>query len=760
MRKLAVFAFSFAACMLLAEYLLGAWIVVPALAAGAILIPVKIIVRTKRTSPPAAPEKVISVALLAVCLGGVWWWGYEKLFYSPAAELFDSAGVIRAEVISYPEEYSYSAGVTVRLKGVFGSPRVNLRLKETYDLKPGDVITLPAQLSEIAPDGGFDFTRYYRSKRIYLTGSQTGDIGIERADGVPLRLLHVFVNRRMSDRFDLLFEGGELGLVKALTTGNTGEVTESSMLSFSNTGLSHIISVSGLHISIIAGFVLVFFKNKRKAAIIMVALIFAFLLVTGGAASTARACIMHSIALLGVALGRDEDPLSAFAAALLILLVICPFAVTDIGLQLSFLSTLGILLFATKISVWFSDAAFRRWRKGVKLKSFIAGTLATTFSAMLLTVPVTAFYFGKVSLISPAANLLVLWFVSPALLLGLVCVAASFISMPLASVIAWVTRLLLSYIIVVPEFLTRLPYSVIYTSEPYAVLWIAAAYAVIAVWGFAKREKPRGKLCVSAALVMLVIALVFTGLSRRSGELTITVLDVGQGQSVAAFSGGGTVLIDCGGNKWNGAGNVAAEYLLAHNRGTVDLLMLTHFHADHTNGVEDLLKFIAVKAAAIPDTPAGEADIMEAYLEDAGVEVIRISENTEIPFGSAILTIFRPVAKSGENEQGICALLRTGDFEALCTGDISSASEYILVEREDLPDAELLICGHHGSANSTSALLLETITPEIAAISVGKNSYGHPTGKTLARLAEAGCEIYRTDTGGHLTVTVTGGRVK
>ena len=143
--------------------------------------------------------------------------------------------------------------------------------------------------------------------------------------------------------------------------------------------------------------------------------------------------------------------------------------------------------------------------------------------------------------------------------------------------------------------------------------------------------------------------------------------------------------------------------------------------------------------------------------EENGIEVVYVRRTVECPLGGAVLSLYPPVGEGDLNEQGLTALCSAGDFDVLITGDMAGSTERKLVGQYDLPDIEVLMVGHHGSRYSSSQELLQAVRPETAIISVGDNSYGHPTQEAMDRLSQAGAEIYRTDRQGNILVTVHGG---
>ena len=152
--------------------------------------------------------------------------------------------------------------------------------------------------------------------------------------------------------------------------------------------------------------------------------------------------------------------------------------------------------------------------------------------------------------------------------------------------------------------------------------------------------------------------------------------------------------------------------------------------------------------------PAGDRPALETALaEEKGIETLFLAEDADVTFGESALRIYAPLGSGGANEEGLSVLCTAGDFDGLITGDMNDTVEKRLIKYGSLPDLELLVAGHHGSKYATSEELLLATTPELAVISVGYNTYGHPAPETLERLAAAGCAIYRTDWSGTVTIT-------
>ena len=223
-------------------------------------------------------------------------------------------------------------------------------------------------------------------------------------------------------------------------------------------------------------------------------------------------------------------------------------------------------------------------------------------------------------------------------------------------------------------------------------------------------------------------------------DARVTVLDVGQGQAILLQSEGRTFLVDCGGDSEEGTADIVAGKLLSQGITRLDGVILTHYDADHAGGLEYLLTRIQTDLLIVPDTMGAKP-----YPQVDGT-VCYVDEDLQFSFGDAEITVFGPIYDGDDNENSLCILFERENCAILITGDRTDFGERMLLRHTDLPDVDLLIAGHHGAKTSTSAELLEAVTPETVIISVGEgNYYGHPHEELLYRLEKFGCAVYRTD---------------
>ena len=712
---------------------------------------------------------------VAFCLGGVlalgWAGAYFALFRAPAEGWIGEETVLSGEVASYPEPTSIGGySVTVRLDGgLFAPDALAYGPEEWGSLKPGDRISGRARVKSSERAYGEE-TTYYTAKGVYLLAYCDGEAEIQAVERVPARHWPALCAHKLKQGIYAAFDQTAAPIAAAVTLGDKTGLDGTLYSALNRAGLMHAAAVSGFHVSFLVGAGLLLCGNNRKTALAMVPLLLFYALMAGGTPSALRAVIMQCALLAAPLAGREGDGPSALGAALLILLVQNPFAAASVGLQLSFASVAGILLVSGPLFGWMYRPLKKKrppkgrplrlllWRAG---RTALAGVSAS-LGAMLFTVPLVALYFGQIILLGPLSGVLALWALSLLMMCALVLgTLAVFFPGP-AAVLGAAAGLTGHYARRIALLLGRFPFASLAADNPYCLIWLAGAYLVLlaAVLG---KERPKRPLLPVGALALLLCAAIGLGrLEAERADLTVTALDVGQGSSTALLSGGRAALVDCGGNGSRSAGDVAADYFAAMGRARLDMLVLTHFDADHFNGVEQLFYRMGVDKVAVPAgaaDPDGLARLMELAGTE-GAEVVLVDETKNLPLGEAGLTLFPPLGGGTSNESGLFALCTRGDFDVLITGDADAFVEKMLVKYQSIPDVEVLLAGHHGSKNSSCGEFLRAVSPELVLISAGaNNAYGHPAPETLERLEAAGAAVYRTDEDGSVTVRVRGDRV-
>ena len=707
----------------------------------------------------------ILLSAYGAAAGCVCFWVQQRFVLRPAEAWVGETVSVSARVTDWPDVYDGSAYVTVRLTQP-GMPRVRCRLVsyvegELDGLVPGDELSGEVRIMSAAIRNGEEVDTY-SSQGIFLRAVCTQEPEINgRWRGsflyLPRALAHAI--QQLTRR---VFPSDAAPFMTALLTGEKASLYEDEgrYYSLSQAGLAHIVAVSGMHISYLLGFFFLLAGRRRGSVLLSFPILLFFAAMMGFSPSVTRAMFMQMCLYSAPLFQREEDSLTSLSVILALMLLLNPSAVASVSLHLSFASMAGIWLVAGRLynKLWgrFSAGKLAAHRPFKQILAFVAATVSSSFAAQLFTLPLCALHFGSISTVSPVSNVLALWMVSILYIGGFIAVAlgALFPAAGLAAggVLAWGVR----YIYFLCDALSYLPCESVYTSNPLMLLWLGFVYALLFIVWLAYRRgrgfRPVAPLCL--ALITLYAGALAVRLTWRD-ELQLTALDVGQGESVAVTCGPRAILVDCGGSVLTrDAGEAAVRFFMGRQRSRLDALILTHLHADHVNGVSRLLAQLDVDVLYMPAQP-DEDGYLPAILSAAarqGTRVEYVTENILLRIGEMDVTVWAPLLPGEENENCLTVMTAQDAFEVLITGDNYSQAERLLAANYTLPDTEVLVVGHHGSRTSTCAPFLEAARPDVAIISVGYNTYGHPAPEVLSRLEEYAVTVYRTDLDGNITV--------
>lgn len=700
------------------------------------------------------------IALISCALGLAVFALYSAHTALPASALSGQTRHIEGMLLDYPEEYDDYCRVTLRLSG--DMPRLRALVyddeKALSGLRPGDVVSMEAYLKSADTRYGEDYD-HYNARGIYLLAYSRADVA-HIGSGFSAAAAAARLKHALSARISALFPADCAAFMRSVMLGDKGGLYDdtSMYLALTRSGFMHVAAVSGMHVAFLVSLIMLFFGRTRRSALFCIALVWGFVAVTGGAPSAVRAGFMQSFLLLAPVLRRENDPPTSLAAALAVILAVNPHAAAGVGLQLSFGAVAGLILFSGRFNMLLCQLV--RSDRALRVLKYPLGIIASSLAVMVFTVPLTALHFGYVAVLSPLMNVAALWAVSACFCGGFIACALSLISSALGIWAAWLAAWPARYIILAARTISRVPFALVYLNNGLGLGWLALTYAAAVLAAFT-RASARFKVLAPTALSVgaLLLMLAFVRMDYRRAPGVFTALDVGQGQCICAMSGDETILVDCGGGaSLRRAGEVAASYLLSCGRDGVDALILTHLHADHANGVVQLMEALPVARIYMPDAPNDDDGLLAPILAAAvrhGVEVSYISADSALTFGGMEVRLFAPPEGARDtNESGLMCRVSVGAYDMLITGDASIAAEDELAARHDLASTELLIVGHHGSKYSTGEALLKALDGETAIISVGYNSYGHPTNQTLERLRLYGYNVFRTDLNGSVEIRI------
>ena len=609
--------------------------------------------------------------------------------------------------------------------------------------EPGDVLHVHGT---VAPDAPAD------ARSILVTGA---DLQREGADSPFPRW-----RARAGSRIDALF-GPDAPIVRALVIADMSAIEPAARDLYADAGLVHMLSVSGLHVGIIA-FALELLGSALRLPRVPVrvgalAILAVYVVAIGAPPPAVRAAVMLGVLLASRMRQRPTSPWAVLALGALVPLA-APRIVLDLGWQLSVAGTASLV----------SGGALGRriiphgWRGP---RRSLASGAVISIVATVATAPLVAWSFGRISLVGPATNLLadpVMGVLQPVLFLAL-CIPVDVVARLCADA-AHVLLLVFGAIAragaavpggaptVVPSMMTAL---------------LAGAAGVAALVACASARPMRWALTSAAAVALLVVAPLVTPASALS---ELHMLDVGQGDAIALRTRAGRWIIVDAGRSWIGgdAGKSTVVPYIAHRGGAVSLFVLSHPHADHVGGAAST--FAALHPARFLDPGyVGTSPPYLAALAEASRDHIpwqRVRPGDSLVVDEVVLTALAPdsawvAGLSDANLASTVLLVRIGRVRILLTGDAKSPEEEWLLARDPaLLAADILKVAHHGSRTSTSPAFLAAVHPRLALVSVGAhNAYGLPNAEVLQRLHDAGAEVLRTDRAGTIIVRTDGRRI-
>lgn len=740
MRKLMWLTIGFAAACAVGVYITaGNWLLLMGAFCLAAAVPLFLLKRNY--------AKIAAVALLGCVVGFLWLFGYHQLYLNTAKDYDGKTITTTIEIsdYSYETSYGFATDGKISLKGKTYHIRTYTAGEDT--LSPGDQVSGKVRL-RMTVEGSLQSATHHQSDGIFLLGYADEDAEIRKASSVPGKFFAAKLRQDILSCLDALFPEDTLAFAKALLLGEHNDLSYEQDAAFKTSGIRHVIAVSGLHVSILFSLIYTITGRRRYSTVLIgIPMLILFAAVAGFTPSVVRACVMQGLMIIALMVNREYDPPTALSAAVLLMLLCNPISITSVSLQLSVGCMIGIFAFSTKIHDFLLGGKRKEKAKGRSLRAktlrFVVASVSITLGAMVITMPLSAYYFGAVSLIGILTNILTLWLISFIFYGIMAACLFGLLWYPLGTWLAWFISWPIRYVLQISKFLAKFPLAAVYTASPYIVIWLVFAYIMLLLFFFAKKK--RIPTLLISLVFSLLIAVGASHLEPKLDDYRITAFDVGQGQCILFQSEGENYLVDCGGDSGTNVADQVAQLLLSQGVTRLDGVILTHYDRDHANGLLPLLSQIDVKTLYLPDME-DTGNIRKTLEAEYGDRIQWTKETKKIKGKGFHITLYPAKTKEDDNENCQCVLFQRGNYDILITGDRTSAGEKALLEMTDLPKVELLIVGHHGSADSTSLSLLETIQPTTAVISVGFGNYhNHPAEETLFRLRLFRTKIYRTD---------------
>lgn len=616
--------------------------------------------------------------------------------------------------------------------------------------------------------GGFNYRRYLNSQNIYgtITTKSNSIILLEKnkIDFITK------IKNIIEETFTKLLSKDCAGIINGMLNGDTKNISKQILNDFKNSGITHLLAVSGSNVAYIIMFFSVCFNKifgKYLSYYISIISIIIFIFVSGASASVARAGIMAILNIGAIIFSRKSDTLNNIFFSAVILLIINPLIIYDVGFILSFFGTLGIVLLSKKI--------ISKIEKIIKIK-FIAETIGVTLSAQIALIPIMAYYFNTISIISIITNLLVVPISGFLTILGFIAVIISNINFSLGKIVSYAIYTLISFMLKVASFFSKIPFANLLVPTPKIWMIIFCYLAIYLIVTENKKEiiikifnyKRIRKVKIILLEIILVIAIVVSivNLIPRN-YITLNMIDVGQGDSFyIETKNRKTILIDGGGSEgsdYDIGENILVPYLLDNGKKKIDLIIISHPHEDHIEGIFTVIEKLKVKKVIIGENLDDNELIikLKEVCKNKNIKIIEVVAGDVLVVDNVYFEVIYPSIKTKEekiNNMSLVFKMRYGEISTLFIGDLEEVAENNIKENIK---SDILKVAHHGSDTSTSQKFLNKVSPKIALISVGKdNLYGHPNKEVIERLKKKNINIYRTDLDGEISFKIYKNRIK
>lgn len=568
-------------------------------------------------------------------------------------------------------------------------------------------------------------------------------------------------------------EKHQAAVLGGMLFGTRDQIDRATEEIFSETGVAHVLSVSGLHVGfVLAGTMWVaqaLGVSMRAMPLVVFPVLVFYALMTGFGPAVTRAGVMALVVLVAHSLGRERDWPTALALAAFIILLYKPYSLYEIGFQLSFAATWGILYLGPPLGELFTE----RW----KVPKWLGLPLAITIAAQLGTIPLLAYHFNLLTPVAPLANLLLVPLVGVIMLAGFLGCVAGIFFLPAGEIINLGSGMLINFFLWLAGLLEQIPGGAAYVATPLWLLmplWFAGLVLVTEMLKgcFALPLVKHPSRVVAALIVVFLFLLLVWPPAGTGGRLQIHFLDVGQGDCILVrFPGGKNMLVDAGG--WTGDEEekrlpgdlVVVPYLHHLGINKLDALVISHPHDDHAGGVPAVVEKIKVQAVVV----AGEKGYgglinhfenkrIPVFVAGAG-QVLRLDKEVDVlvlwPDKSSLSKY-----GEGENDTSLVLRLEYQDFSCLLTGDIEQQAQRELLAGGAELEADVLKVPHHGS-RFFEPRFFASVKPVLAVIQVGDNNrFGHPAGETVEFLVEQGTRVLRTDRDGAVVISTDGKKIE
>lgn len=713
--------------------------------------------------------------------------------------------IVEGIIVSNQEEKEYKNRYKVKVLKVnqsnkYQSTQMYIEVKKDIQFEYGDKVRLQGEFrkgSEQRNTGGFDYQLYLKSVMIYgiLKVENYQKIDSDNANWIQKGINTIKI--AITENIEKVLKKEEEQIVKGLVLGDTTVLEKSLEEKFQIANISHVLAVSGMHtIYIIIGIEMIFKKwlGKRNTKyIVIIGLVF-YMSITEFTSSIVRAGIMGIMNIVAFLVYRKNDIWTSIAISLGIILIQNPYAITGVGLQLSYLGTIGIILFNKNIKQYLNNVKWikdniriKRSKQISKIIENLKDMISVTLSAQIMIFPIMLYHFNMIGIYFVITNILVSVIIGPIMFVSVIFVFSSFIHLQISQFISIFLSFGIKWLIQISN-LANLPFSKIYVSTP-SILFIIIYYIVILAGNqiysiytnkyinmtqkriknlialikyqlYEKKKKSRKsyqdifrerniKAFVVRTYKVILSIILLLGIYQFPKDLEIHFLDVGQGDSCFIITPNHkTILIDGGGSTsstFDVGKDTLIPYLLDKGYTNIDYVFISHFDQDHVGGILTLLEELSVEQIFISkqEEKSENYKIFLELVKKKNLKIQEVSAGDKITIEDLAFQILWPIEKQIEenqlNNNAMVMKLQYKEFSMLFTGDIEETAEKKILsvysDNLDSLKATILKVAHHGSKSSSSEEFLKTVNSKVAVIGVGENNmFGHPSSVVLERL--------------------------